>query len=185
MMNNVAALAEAAIDQNADSYAHGSDPMQICPVTRKLFLLLHGSYGNLFLSKFSTGEKDSRGRDKGIRAAMKVWDARLSRFPADVVETAASRLMAEHSEFPPNLPQFEKMCDAVMPRKTYAEEAGLVSLPAPAQVPPVAVSFDPEHDGKDWARRLLARHEAGENLRPIQLRFAREALGLLGKMPWQ
>lgn len=29
---------------------------------------------------------------------------------------------------------------------------------------------------KDWARVLIARHEAGENVRPISLRFAREAL---------
>lgn len=35
-----------------------------------------------------------------------------------------------------------------------------------------------EVDQKDWARRLLARHDGGEVLKPIQLRFAREALGL-------
>jgi hypothetical protein len=31
-------------------------------------------------------------------------------------------------------------------------------------------------DPKDWARRILARHEAGEKLNPTTLRFAREAL---------
>ena len=31
-------------------------------------------------------------------------------------------------------------------------------------------------DPKDWARRILARHEAGEKLSPTTLRFAREAL---------
>jgi hypothetical protein len=31
---------------------------------------------------------------------------------------------------------------------------------------------------KDWARRIVARHEAGEKVRPIALRFAREALRL-------
>lgn len=34
-------------------------------------------------------------------------------------------------------------------------------------------------DPKDWARRHIARHEAGEQVRPITLRFAREALGLI------
>jgi hypothetical protein len=29
---------------------------------------------------------------------------------------------------------------------------------------------------KDWARAILARHAAGEKVRPISLRFAREAL---------
>jgi hypothetical protein len=34
----------------------------------------------------------------------------------------------------------------------------------------------PQGDQKDWARRLIAKHEAGERIRPISLRFAREAL---------
>ena len=33
-------------------------------------------------------------------------------------------------------------------------------------------------DHKAWAKRLKGRHEAGELLKPIQLRFASEALGL-------
>lgn len=33
-------------------------------------------------------------------------------------------------------------------------------------------------DHKGWARRLVARHEAGEKLNPTLLRFAHEALGL-------
>lgn len=33
-------------------------------------------------------------------------------------------------------------------------------------------------DHKAWAKRLMARHDAGEKLKPIQLRFAREALRL-------
>jgi hypothetical protein len=34
-------------------------------------------------------------------------------------------------------------------------------------------------DSKEWARRLIARHEGGENLKPVVLRFAREALGIV------
>lgn len=33
-------------------------------------------------------------------------------------------------------------------------------------------------DHKAWAKRIIARHESGEKVRPISLRFAREALGL-------
>lgn len=32
-------------------------------------------------------------------------------------------------------------------------------------------------DHKAWAKRIIARHEQGEKIRPISLRFAREALG--------
>jgi hypothetical protein len=37
---------------------------------------------------------------------------------------------------------------------------------------------DKTGDPKDWARRILNRHESGEELRPITLRFACEALGV-------
>jgi hypothetical protein len=33
-------------------------------------------------------------------------------------------------------------------------------------------------DGKEWARRIVAQHDVGENVRPVCLRFAREALGI-------
>lgn len=33
-------------------------------------------------------------------------------------------------------------------------------------------------DHKSWAKIIVARHEAGEKITPISLRFAREALGL-------
>lgn len=38
-----------------------------------------------------------------------------------------------------------------------------------------AARRDPAHM-KDWARRIVARHEAGERVRPVSLRFAHEAL---------
>jgi hypothetical protein len=34
------------------------------------------------------------------------------------------------------------------------------------------------YDGKAWAKRLIARHDAGDRITPISLRFAREALRL-------
>ena len=185
-MHNLSAIAAGAVAHVGTAQApQTAEPLQVSPVVRKLFMLLHGSYGALFLGKFSTGEKDAQGRDKGIRAAMKVWDAKLASFPPDVVEKAADRLSAQYPDFPPNLPQFEAVCRAAMPRTTYAEESGLPRLAAPvaAQVEPV--NFVPHGDAKDWARRLLARHEAGDSLRPIQLRFARQALGMEGHMPWQ
>ena len=175
MTETIANLAAKAINDNA---AHQQSKGE-SPVIRKLFLLLHGSYGNLFTSKFSTGERDANGKDKGIRAAMMVWEAALSKYPPDVIEAAAARLTTECPEFPPNLTQFEAICKAVMPRKTYAEEHGLPSLPPPKPVETIgAVTFEAKHDHKDWARKILARHAAGEKIRPISLRFAREALGL-------
>lgn len=39
-------------------------------------------------------------------------------------------------------------------------------------------------DPKDWARRILARDQAGDKIRPYTLLSARQALGLEGGMPW-
>lgn len=173
MTDAVATLADAALSRAAQRPERAESPL-----IRKLFLLMHGSYGSLFMAKFATGEKDAGGKDKGIRAAMMVWAAKLDKFPAGVVETAAGRLSETYAEYPPNLPQFELLCAAATPRQTYAEENNLARLPAPVAAAPVEVSFELRSDGKDWARRLLARHGAGEALRPAQLRFAREAMGM-------
>lgn len=38
---------------------------------------------------------------------------------------------------------------------------------------------NPKPDGaKDWARRIIGRFNAGDKVRPVSLRFAREALGI-------
>lgn len=179
-MHNVATLAEQAIHQ-AQAAPH-QDTLQVSAVIRKLFMVLHGSYGNAFIGKFSTGEKDSKGHDKGIRAAMKVWDAKLSKYTPDVVETAADRVGEAHAEFPPSLPQFEKLCEAAMPRQTYAQEQGLVALPAPKQER-VHVDVKHRNDGKDWARLILARISNGDtSVSRYSKESAEMALGQRAKM---
>lgn len=180
-MNDVSALAHAAIHQA------GQQPRarrEASSTTRKLFVLLHGSYGNLFLSKFATGEKSEAGGDKGVATAMLVWDAALAKFAPDVVEAAAHRLMAEHPEFAPNLPQFVKTCEAATPRKTYAEENNLPRLPAPVAAPRAPVDFEAKNDCKNWARSIMARDQSGEKIKPFTLQAARQALGMEGKMKW-
>lgn len=98
------------------------------PVVRKLFLLLHGSYGNLFISKFSTGDLDANGKDKGIRTAMMVWESALAKYEPKVIEAAAERLTTECPEFPPSLPQFEAICRACRPAKVWKPDEGPVKI---------------------------------------------------------
>jgi hypothetical protein len=91
-------------------------------VVKRLFMLFHGWYGNLFLSKFATGEKDDQGKDKGILSARIVWESELREFSAEIVMAAARRAREVHQEFPPALPQFVALCRAIAPRKTWADE---------------------------------------------------------------
>ena len=175
MSDAIATLAQARIDRDRQA----APPAEtVSTAVRQLFMLFHGSYGNLFLSKFATGEKDAQDKDKGVKSAMKVWDIKLRVYAADVIEEAANRLLLEHPEFPPTLPQFEVMCRAVRPRKSYAEEQGLPRLAAPAPQPVASVSYEARRDGKDWARAILAGIEAGQKRSPTVVQWAREALGL-------
>lgn len=64
------------------------------------------------------------------------------------------------------------------PARVAAELAKLAPLRARAFAAPLP-------GAKDWARRIIARHEAGGRINPTCLRFAREALGLEGRMAWQ
>lgn len=168
-MTQIAELAREAIHNAREERRESS-------AIRKLFVVMHGSYGNAFLSKWSTGQLDDSGSDKGVRAAMLVWDSTLRKFSDDVIEIAAGRMRSTNPEFPPSLPQFEKLCDAAAPRKSYAQEEGIRLLPPPA---PVKVSFAMRGDCKDWARRILARQEHGDkSLTRAQLSMARDAMGV-------
>lgn len=147
-------------------------------MVKQLFVLLHGAYGVLFLSKFSTGELDGNGKDKGVRAAMLVWESGLRTYQEDVVRSAVERHMAQCPERPPGLPQIQALCRAIQPRQTHAQEHGLPCLPAPA-VRTVHAAFVRHGDGKDWARQHLADHEAGIAVARFALHSARIALRLV------
>lgn len=144
----------------------------VSPTVRKLFLLMQGTYGNQFLSKFSTGVVDDDNRDLGIAAAMRVWERALGKYDAGVIEMAADRSLEVHKQFPPNLAELDALCRAAQPRKTHAELAGWTALPAPAKPKPVDVQIDPVGDGKDCYRKILARAKAGDK---TISRFALEA----------
>lgn len=150
----------------------------VSSVVAKLFLLMQGSYGTAFLSKFGSGALDGQGQDIGMLAALKVWGASLRKYAPDVIEAAADRIADFHPEFPPSLPQFEALCKAATPRKTYAEEAGLLALPAP-KLQRIDVGIVTHGDGKDWARKIVARSDAGDKTVSYRaLKDAKEALGL-------
>lgn len=83
----------------------------------------------------------------------------------------------------PNAIQFRSLC-----RQAPAIEEKLLSAPSadPARVKaemeklaPVRQAANAERvDHKAWAKSIVARHEAGDRVRPISLRFAHEALGM-------
>lgn len=142
----------------------------------RLFDRLVASYGRDFWVRYE-------GLEHG--AVKAVWAHELAGFAGNLKALAWG--LESLPERPPNVFEFRKVCRAA-PQVESADEkrlrlefqpasrervaAELAKLGPLLQARPVVV------DPKDWARRLLARHDGGEVLKPIQLRFAREALGL-------
>lgn len=91
-------------------------------------MLFHGMYGNLFLSRFATGELDAEGKDRGVKSAMVVWQSDLSRFDADVIRHAAERCKAEHVKFPPTLPEFLEICRSLQPRRASVQTQATIGM---------------------------------------------------------
>ena len=175
MSEHAAALAQQAVAQ-PQAQQHGAAAK--VELAQHVFRVLHGMYGNLFLAKFSTGQERGDGTDGGVESAKAIWGHALSRYALDTVKAALASCLQEHPEYPPSLPQFVSLCAAKAPRPTYAQQQGWKSLPPPAAAPAKPVAFEARADGKDWARRILARHEAGEAIGAYALGSAHAALGL-------
>ena len=107
------------------------------------------------------------------------WANRLARFHdrREAVLWALENL----PDSPPNAPAFARLC-------AQAPAPVVPALPEPpadpvrvraelAKLAPVLSKPVQRADGREWARRLLARAEAGERLSITAVRMAREALG--------
>lgn len=98
---------------------------------RRVFMVMHGYYGNLFFSKFATGvlvdvkdaAPDAAGRvpqeDQGIANSRRIWAHGLRPYDAETIKTALRNCQARHPEFPPSLPQFAGMCAAAKVRTPW------------------------------------------------------------------
>jgi hypothetical protein len=79
-------------------------------VINKIFKVLHGRHGQVFLSKYSTGQRDEDGKDKGIIAARQVWAHDLRNQSPQAIMAALDQAAIDYTEFPPSGPQFLLLC---------------------------------------------------------------------------
>lgn len=128
---------------------------------KRVFMVLHGFYGNLFLSKFSTGADDG-GEDQGIANARRVWAYSLREYDAETIKDALRRCQQHHPEFPPSLPQFVALCAAAKPREAWR--------PPPSQ-PAIAMSTELRDKRRAEARQKAteAAHRQMEAMKPSGL----------------
>ncbi|MES2415118.1 MAG: hypothetical protein V4614_15030 [Pseudomonadota bacterium] len=145
-------LKPAAI--TADQFA--TQPQGVNETTvNNVFKVMHGYYGNLFLSKFATGVVDSQGRDMGVKSARTIWAHSLRDIAESVVLDALTRCQTAHPEFPPALPQFLALCRAAAPRVAY-EGSGHV----------IGMSTELKQRNAARAREINARHDRRKQSQP-------------------
>ncbi|MEY2632934.1 MAG: hypothetical protein RIR00_1588 [Pseudomonadota bacterium] len=152
------------------------DPMPIAWVER-IFETFRLTYGASWERQWST----TSGADSAAWAEQLAqhWSRGLAGFQAN--PKALKRVMESLPAKPPNLPEFRALLQA-QPRQDETPLLTVSNTPMPSRVAEELRKLrepNGDTDPKAWARRLLARAEAGERLSSIQVRFAREALGIL------
>ena len=138
------------------------------PWVDKIFMKLTLVYGRDFLARW-----------EGLTIAdVKTdWAHEMAGF-AENPQAIAFALQNLPNEKPPNVYQFRSIARSLPVKQT--------ELPAPVVASPdviaaqllamVPIKKAPSVDGKEWARILVSRHEAGDNIRLYSLNLAKEAL---------
>ena len=128
-------------------FVRQTTPPMPADAVNNVFKVMHGFYGNLFLSKFSTGALDADGADGGITSAKQIWAHGLRDFDGGTVKSALSQCITEHPQYPPSLPQFVSLCRANKPREAYR-----------APQPVIGMSQELRSKYARQAREINARH---------------------------
>lgn len=145
-------------------------------VTR-IFMRLHGRFGNMFFDKFRIGELSATGQDIGIENAKIVWSEELAGISPERIKNALNTTF----DYPPSCDDFKAAC-----RSTPEAHKDFIKLPAPViseedflknkkKLQELTSQLKPTEDYKKWARNILANPA---KLPDISIRFAKEALSV-------
>ena len=139
----------------------------------RLFERLAATYGREWVSRWE-------GLDQNAIKAM--WSHELGAYANHLEEIAWA--LENLPPRAPNVIEFKQLCRSA-PRR---EEAPQLVAPAadPSKVNAelaklrdmLKVKPAMNHDGKAWAKRIIARHQAGDKINSAPLQMAREALGV-------
>ena len=122
----------------------------------KIFMRLHGRFGNAFFDKYRIGQLNQQGQDMGVENAKIVWSEELS---GTSPERIAAALQANY-EYPPSCDDFKANCYIRKQVEDYK------ALPAPIDrvankayadnvVKFVAAHLVDKTDYHAWAKRIL------------------------------
>lgn len=143
----------------------------------KIFMRLHGRFGNTFLDKFRIGELNKAGQDIGIENAKAVWSEELAGVNAERIKAGLS---ANYS-FAPSCDEFKANCVVRSVSPLYKKLAAPIDREHHRQQAEKVIGLvmdmcKPNKDRKAWAKDLIAANDRGEIVSEYALRSAQEAL---------
>ncbi len=142
----------------------------------RVFDKLKALYGANFLAKWA---------DVDPVELHRIWSAALERYTGEEIAAALGDVLAS-CPYPPNLPEFVKLCADQHAKRVVARQPAF-KLPAPdtsaenkaAREHAAAMlrNIGKPQPGRDWARKARARHESREHvLTPSELAIVDDAL---------
>lgn len=137
------------------------------PWVEKIFTKLILVYGRSFLDRWAGLEIDA------VKADWAHELAALERSPNSITY-ALQNLPADK---PPTVLEFRKIAWSA-PAADMPQIAHKKATPENIAAALAGLSNHTGINPKDWARRILARHESGEKLNPTSFLFAKQALGM-------
>lgn len=151
--------------------------MQALPIewVERIFLRLHGRFGNSFFDKYRVGQNNVDGDDVGLENAKLVWSQELAGMTG---ERIAEALKASY-EFAPSCDDFKAKCVTNIQVQEYVALPKKINREAGKEyasnvVDYVAQQIKPTRDYKKWAKDILA-DESKSTMWAIKC--AKQALG--------
>lgn len=146
------------------------------PAIDRIFERLTATYGRQFVDLYADVDPGS------VKTA---WGHELASFGNAAGLRRIATALDNLPDRAPNAVQFRNLCMQVklpeaapLPTPPANPERLRAELAKLGHNPKAPRETDASVDPKGWAKRILARHEAGEKVRRISLLFARQALGL-------
>lgn len=115
-------------------------------------------------------------------AVKAMWANQLGRFEAETLRHALQACLDSGREWPPTLPEFVATCQRSAIERRAHQPAAMLPMPKAAQevteraIRAAADSVAIRRPSKEWARKIIGRHERGEHVSRVGLELARRAL---------
>ena len=140
----------------------------------RIFMVLHGRFGNTFFNKYKVGKLNSNNEDAGLVNARTVWSSELAGMSSERIKAA----LEAYYDHAPSCDEFKSKCvikPVIQDFKGLPYELDYEANKKNADkvIDFVAKNYEQKRDYKGWAKNIIANPK---NYSDISLKFAQEAL---------